>query len=230
MITFATKISANATVQRFRLRSTSEPPPNGPAPVPTPKAPESPASLPECSRISTIRTTQRMIWTPLRIASTAEKGSSAGCVREPDGAGAQGGGDDAVREATVVELGGAGQLLGRAQVLDARQDPQDGIGQPPVAQGPRDLAVLDQEGPVAGHGRDQRLLRAHDVLVPEAGHIDAPLDRRAQLLQRGGTASRQDQVARPGPVRRAPGCERVAGRRDSGERAAVQVVHDRTGD
>ena len=26
-------------VQRLRLRSTSEPPPNGPAPVPTPKAP-----------------------------------------------------------------------------------------------------------------------------------------------------------------------------------------------
>ena len=54
-------ISANATVQRFRLRSTSDPPPNGPAPVPTPKAPESPVSLPECSRIRTIRTTQRMI-------------------------------------------------------------------------------------------------------------------------------------------------------------------------
>ena len=48
------KSSANKTVQRFRLRSTSEPPPNGPAPVPTPKAPDSPASLPECSRISTM--------------------------------------------------------------------------------------------------------------------------------------------------------------------------------
>ena len=59
-ITFATKISANATVQRLRLRSTSEPPPNGPAPVPTPNAPESPESLPECSRMSTIRITQRI--------------------------------------------------------------------------------------------------------------------------------------------------------------------------
>src|SRR5437763_9230118 len=52
------KAIANPTVQRFRLRSTSEPPPNGPAPVPTPKAPDSPASLPECIRIRKIRTTQ----------------------------------------------------------------------------------------------------------------------------------------------------------------------------
>ena len=44
--------SRTPIVQRFRLRSTSEPPPNGPAPVPTPKAPESPASLPECMSMS----------------------------------------------------------------------------------------------------------------------------------------------------------------------------------
>ena len=31
-----TKAIANPIVQRFRLRSTSEPPPSGPAPVPTP--------------------------------------------------------------------------------------------------------------------------------------------------------------------------------------------------
>ncbi len=59
-ITFATNSSANPIVQRFRLRSTSEPPPKGPAPVPTPKAPESPESLPECMRMSTIRTTARI--------------------------------------------------------------------------------------------------------------------------------------------------------------------------
>jgi hypothetical protein len=75
MMMFATKTSAKKIVQRFRLRSTSEPPPNGPAPVPTPKAPDSPASLPEWSRMRTIRTTHRMIWRPLRIASTAKKAS-----------------------------------------------------------------------------------------------------------------------------------------------------------
>ena len=46
MIVLTTNATANPTVHRFRLRSTSEPPPNGPAPVPTPKAPESPASVP----------------------------------------------------------------------------------------------------------------------------------------------------------------------------------------
>ena len=70
---FATNSSANATVQRFRLRSTSEPPPSGPEPPPTPKAPERPASLPECSSTRTMRVTDRMIWRPLRIASIAPR-------------------------------------------------------------------------------------------------------------------------------------------------------------
>src|SRR5215208_2227884 len=69
MITFSTNSSAKKIVQRFRLRSTSEPPPKGPAPVPTPNAPDRPASLPEWSRISSITTTARTTCTPLRIAS-----------------------------------------------------------------------------------------------------------------------------------------------------------------
>ena len=40
-----TNSTANPTVHRFRLRSTSEPPPSGPAPVPTPKAPDRPGVL-----------------------------------------------------------------------------------------------------------------------------------------------------------------------------------------
>src|SRR5438093_10879650 len=70
MITFATNRSANTIVQRSRLRSTSEPPPNGPAPVPTPNAPESPASLPECSRTSRIRMIETKTWNALRTASS----------------------------------------------------------------------------------------------------------------------------------------------------------------
>src|SRR5438105_681588 len=51
MTVLITNATANPIVQRFRLRSTSEPPPNGPAPVPTPNAPDSPDSLPECITI-----------------------------------------------------------------------------------------------------------------------------------------------------------------------------------
>ena len=38
------------------MRSTSEPPPSGPMPVPTPNAPDRPESLPECIRINSTRT------------------------------------------------------------------------------------------------------------------------------------------------------------------------------
>jgi uncharacterized membrane protein len=51
------KAIANPIVHRFRLRSTREPPPSGPAPVPTPNAPDSPESLPECIRIRNTSTT-----------------------------------------------------------------------------------------------------------------------------------------------------------------------------
>ena len=71
---FATNSSANTMVQRVRFRSTSEPPPSGPAPPPTPKAPESPASLPECRSTRTMMLTARITWTPLRIASIAAGG------------------------------------------------------------------------------------------------------------------------------------------------------------
>ena len=49
MMVFPTNRIAKKTVQRLRLRSTSEPPPSGPWPVPTPNAPESPASFPSAS-------------------------------------------------------------------------------------------------------------------------------------------------------------------------------------
>jgi hypothetical protein len=67
---FATKASAKPIVQRFRFRSTSEPPPNGPPPAPPiPNAPESPASFPEWSRIKKIRITDRKTWTTLKTVS-----------------------------------------------------------------------------------------------------------------------------------------------------------------
>src|SRR3954454_23430565 len=62
MILLTANASANATVQRLRLRSTSEPPPSGPLPVPTPKAPDSPASFPECMSPRKIRKTQMATW------------------------------------------------------------------------------------------------------------------------------------------------------------------------
>src|SRR3954454_9240301 len=61
----------NAIVQRFRLRSTSEPPPSGPAPVPTPNAPDRPASFPECMSTRKIRTTEMKTWTTERMTSMA---------------------------------------------------------------------------------------------------------------------------------------------------------------
>src|SRR3954452_3615809 len=70
-MTFATKSSANTIVQRSRLRSTSEPPPNGPAPVPTPNAPERPESFPECMSTRKMSRTDRKTWTTLRISSIA---------------------------------------------------------------------------------------------------------------------------------------------------------------
>jgi hypothetical protein len=54
---------AKATVHRLRLRSTSDPPPSGPCPVPTPKAPDSPESFPECMSTRKIRTMQMNTWT-----------------------------------------------------------------------------------------------------------------------------------------------------------------------
>ena len=50
-----TKRTAKKTVARSRLRSTIEPPPKELPPPPMPKAPERPASFPECSRIRKIR-------------------------------------------------------------------------------------------------------------------------------------------------------------------------------
>jgi len=61
-----TKITAKKTVQRLRFRSTSEPPPNGPPPVPAPKAPDSPESFPECMRMRRMRTTEMITWRPAR--------------------------------------------------------------------------------------------------------------------------------------------------------------------
>ena len=59
----ATNRSAKMIVQRSRLRSMSEPPALLPPPVPTPKAPDMPASFPECRRIRKIRPTAMKTWT-----------------------------------------------------------------------------------------------------------------------------------------------------------------------
>jgi hypothetical protein len=67
---FTVNAIATTTVQMFRLRSTSDPPPRGPAPLPTPKAPESPASFPECMSTRKIRTIESATWTTARIVYT----------------------------------------------------------------------------------------------------------------------------------------------------------------
>ena len=70
MMQFTAQRTAKKTVQRFRLRSTSEPPPNGPEPVPTPNAPDRPASFPECRSTRKMTTTDRTTWTTERMFSS----------------------------------------------------------------------------------------------------------------------------------------------------------------
>jgi hypothetical protein len=70
MIVFTANAIAKPIVQRFRLRSTSEPPPSGPWPVPTPKAPERPASFPECMSTRKIRTIEMKTCTTEKMSST----------------------------------------------------------------------------------------------------------------------------------------------------------------
>src|SRR5688500_16303791 len=49
----------------------------------------------------------------------------------------------------------------------------------------RDLAILDQEGPVARQAREQDRALIHAADVPEAGTQDAALGARDHLLERG---------------------------------------------
>jgi len=54
------------------LRSTIEPPPSGPWPLPTPNAPESPESFPECISTRKTTTTARITWMIESMVSTRE--------------------------------------------------------------------------------------------------------------------------------------------------------------
>src|SRR5205807_4706705 len=74
-IAFTKNRTAKKIVQRLRLRSTIDPPPSGPVPLPTPKAPDRPESLPECisTRKMTITAmatsrTERTVSTRRRLA------------------------------------------------------------------------------------------------------------------------------------------------------------------
>ena len=58
-------------VARSRLRSTIDPPPKELPPPPMPKAPERPASLPECRSTRKIRMTEMKTWTTERNVYTA---------------------------------------------------------------------------------------------------------------------------------------------------------------
>src|SRR5215210_4209458 len=75
MIAFSAQSTPKKIVQRVRFRSTSEPPPKELPPPPMPKAPESPASLPECRSTRKIRTTEMITSTTL---STVAMGGSVG--------------------------------------------------------------------------------------------------------------------------------------------------------
>src|SRR5262245_16233461 len=72
MIAFSRNRIAKKIVQRLRFRSTIEPPPSGPVPLPTPKAPERPESLPECISTRKIRTTDITTCRTPKIASTPQ--------------------------------------------------------------------------------------------------------------------------------------------------------------
>ncbi len=100
------------------------------------------------------------------------------------------------------------------------------VGHAQVRERSADAAVLDQEGAVAGDGGGERLLRAHDVGVPEARHVDAALDRRAQLPLVGRAAAGQHEVRRARSLGRAAGSERVAGRLGPRQRRAAGVMGD----
>lgn len=68
---FSVKRTATMTVARSKFFSTIEPPPTPlPPPPPTPKAPESPASFPECSRMRKIKTTAKITWMTLKSVNT----------------------------------------------------------------------------------------------------------------------------------------------------------------
>ena len=67
---------AKKIVQRLRLRSTIEPPPSGPVPLPTPKAPERPESLPECSSTRKITISERATWRIEKSVSIAVKSTA----------------------------------------------------------------------------------------------------------------------------------------------------------
>jgi len=90
MIAFSRNRIAKKIVQRFKFRSTIEPPPSGPVPLPTPNAPERPASLPECistrkitiTEMSTCRT-ENIVSTALAYRAGADPDSGSATVAQP---------------------------------------------------------------------------------------------------------------------------------------------------
>src|ERR1700689_2223919 len=86
MNAFKKNRTAKKIVQRLRFRSTSEPPPSGPVPLPTPNAPDKPESLPECISTKKIRTTAKMTCSTERTASTRQeyRVALAGCSQAPE--------------------------------------------------------------------------------------------------------------------------------------------------
>src|SRR5262249_15436132 len=101
-------------------------------------------------------------------------------------------------------------------------------GEAQVADGTADLAVLDEEGAVARHPREDRLRGMHHVHVPEARYPDAALYAAQQVGVRG-IAGAQDEVGgqRAGGGR---GGERVAGRLATVAGGRLVVVDDSAGD
>src|SRR5262245_38017403 len=72
MMAFSRNRIAKKIVQRLRFRSTIEPPPSGPVPLPTTKAPDIPESLPECISTRKTKTTDITTCRTDRIASTPQ--------------------------------------------------------------------------------------------------------------------------------------------------------------
>src|SRR3954451_22647284 len=129
---FSTNTTAKKIVQRSRLRSISEPPDEPPA-VPTPNAPDIPASFPECRRIRKIRITEtKTCRTESADWSIARPGYYAKGPASPRG-GALAAGGSATSDALGTLVGGRGwEIVERAQDHH-RLAAQRAIDRPPVA-------------------------------------------------------------------------------------------------
>src|SRR5688572_20776552 len=87
--------------------------------------------------------------------------------------------------------------LGTSKHLEIVEDEDRRLVPAHVLDRTRDLAILDQEGPVAGEAREQDRALIDAADVPEAGTQDAALGARDHLLERGRAAEHPEPDTAP---------------------------------